>query len=94
LLEDGPGFATRNINNTTHADVGLQVQVFLLFLSSGRNNGSYHTVAQRFGIGKGTVLKHVERVSAAILNLRDRYLSWPSNLNRREFAAQTQSLRF
>ena len=45
-------------------------------------------VAQKLGIGHGTVIKYCQRVSRALRELRPRYLKWPDQVRREEIAAE------
>jgi hypothetical protein len=67
---------------TPQKPVGLQLQVFLLYLCSSGHGGSHHSIAAHFGIGDGSVRLFCRRVQTALLSHRDDVIKWPQGSDR------------
>jgi hypothetical protein len=75
LIQDDPVFY--NESTCPQAPVEKQLHVFLYYLGSSSDAGSWMHIGKAFGIGEGTVGDYVTRVMTAILNHEDCIVTWP-----------------
>lgn len=82
LISDDPIFHTDQNSHYKQQDVWVQLLVTLERIGMDGNGVSAGRTARAFGIGKGTVCLYTEKVISALLKLKDRFVSWPSVLER------------
>ena len=88
LIASNPVFtAPRGYKPQRH--VKYQLGAFLL--RYGRLGTDSLDVAQKLGIGHGTVIKYCQRVARALRSLRPQYLQWPNEQQRVEIAQSIEA---
>ena len=79
-IEDHPIFKTTN--KKQQCDVSFQLEVFLMYLCSAGDSGSYYRISQNYGIGEGTVYSYIRRCSEAVMSLQTQAIWWPGPTER------------
>ncbi|XP_046812454.1 uncharacterized protein LOC124421393 [Lucilia cuprina] len=77
LIKDDDVFNTSP--KTAQLPIDMQLKIVLYLLGSSGDGLSTRKVATLFGVGDGgTIQKVTKRVFKAILNLKEKFLSWPN----------------
>lgn len=87
-IKDHPAFhvASRKPQMPSH----FQLLVFLYFAGQCGSGNNSEKLAFMHRIGSGTVDKYKERVSLAIISLREDYLTWPNVSERKQISLKWQ----
>lgn len=89
LIKDDDVFHTSP--KTAQLPIDMQLKIVLYLLGSSGDGLSIRKVATLFGVGDGgTIQKVTKRVFKAILNLKDKFLSWPNAEERQQILFATK----
>ena len=83
-LESHPIF--QNESKCKQAPVQLQLEVFMYFICVSGYGPSRDIIADKFGIGNGTVDLYVSRICTALLSLEKEVIFWPTKPQREHIA--------
>jgi len=66
-------------NNSRHRQrpSWLQLAVFMSRVGRYGNGASAEDMSSKFGIGQGTVRQYMQRVAAALIDVKDKWVYWP-----------------
>ncbi|XP_036334867.1 uncharacterized protein LOC118745527 [Rhagoletis pomonella] len=88
LIKDDKVFS--NKNGVPQLSIERQLQIALFRLGSSGESASVRKIATLFGFGDGGTLNIVTyRVIKALINLKHKFLFWPSETERKAIAAKT-----
>ncbi|XP_049302157.1 uncharacterized protein LOC125775544 [Bactrocera dorsalis] len=82
--------AFKNKNSVPQIPVELQLKIALCRFGSSGDSAFIRKVATLFGVGDGgTVITVTDRIISAIVNLKFKFLCWPTREERRKIVANT-----
>lgn len=88
LIKEDPVF--RNKNLVPQLPLDLQLKIALFRLGSSGDSASIRKIATLFGVGDGgTVITVTDRVITAIINLKSKFLFWPTVQERKKIVGDT-----
>ena len=91
LIQDDEVFSSK-IRGRKQAPVAHQLMVFLKALGSEGNAFSNPNLREVFFTGRGTNALYIKRVTKAVTNMKDQYLKWPNEDERKIIKQQIQSI--
>lgn len=88
LIKSDPVF--HNARCVSQLPINLQLQIALFRFGGNGDSCSIRKIATLFGVGDGgTIITVTQRVIRAVLNLKTRFLHWPSNEERKKIVKDT-----
>lgn len=79
-----------NSKGRRQAEVSYQLMVFLKYIGTAGSGQSNANQRHTFGIGYGTAMNYLDRVTTAVLSLVDEYYHWPDEEERKDIAQSFQ----
>jgi len=90
-LSHNPRFTSAN-KSKPQKPVDVQLATFLMF--NGGTNTNCDSLLLRLGVSKGSVINYCDRVVAAVEDMREEIIRWPTDAEKRETKAHFAKFGF